>query len=81
MMPMTGRTRTSGSHEAVRNLVSGIAETGRRQPVILLGRDDAYQALNKFVAAEITAIVRHLPLEAKAGTRGARWSTLWHGRN
>jgi len=34
-----------------------------RRPVLLLSRDDAYGVLNKFVATEITATVRHIPLE------------------
>jgi len=34
-----------------------------RRPVLLLSRDDAYRVLNKFVAAEITATVRHIPIE------------------
>jgi mRNA-degrading endonuclease toxin of MazEF toxin-antitoxin module len=32
-------------------------------PVLLLSRDDAYAVLKKFVAAEITATVRHIPIE------------------
>ena len=34
-----------------------------RQPVLLLSRDDAYGVLNKFVAAEITTRIRHIPIE------------------
>ncbi len=34
-----------------------------RRPVLLLSRDDAYSVLNKFVAAEITATIRHIPIE------------------
>ena len=38
-----------------------------RRPVLLLSRDDAYPVLNKFVAAEITATVRHIPIEVPLG--------------
>jgi mRNA interferase MazF len=34
-----------------------------RRLVLLLSRDDAYPILNKFVAAEITTTVRHIPIE------------------
>jgi len=34
-----------------------------RRPVLLLSRDDAYAVLSKFIAAEITATVRHIPIE------------------
>jgi mRNA interferase MazF len=39
-----------------------------RRPVLLLSRDDAYAVLNKFVAAEITATVRHIPIEVPLGS-------------
>jgi mRNA interferase MazF len=39
-----------------------------RRPVLLLSRDDAYTVLNKFVAAEVTATVRHIPLEVPLGS-------------
>ena len=39
-----------------------------RRPVLLLSRDDAYLVLNKFVAAEITATVRHIPIEVPLGS-------------
>ena len=39
-----------------------------RRPVLLLTRDDAYAVLNKFVAAEITATVRHIPIEVPLGS-------------
>ena len=39
-----------------------------RRPVLLLSRDDAYPVLNKFVAAEITATVRHIPIEVPLGS-------------
>jgi mRNA interferase MazF len=39
-----------------------------RRPVLLLSRDDAYGVLNKFVAAEITATVRHIPIEVPLGS-------------
>ena len=38
-----------------------------RRPVLLLSRDDAYGILNKFVAAEITTTVRHIPIEVELG--------------
>ena len=38
-----------------------------RRPVLLLSRDDAYGVLNKFVAAEITATIRHIPIEVSLG--------------
>ena len=39
-----------------------------RRPMLLLSRDDAYPVLNKFVAAEITATVRHIPIEVPLGS-------------
>lgn len=39
-----------------------------RRPVLLLSRDDAYGVLNKFIAAEITRTVRHIPIEVPLGT-------------
>ena len=38
-----------------------------RRPVLLLSRDEAYAFLNKFVAAEITTTVRHIPVEVLLG--------------
>ncbi|MCX6603965.1 MAG: type II toxin-antitoxin system PemK/MazF family toxin [Acidobacteria bacterium] len=38
-----------------------------RRPVLLLSRDGAYSVLNKFVAAEITATIRHIPIEVPLG--------------
>lgn len=38
-----------------------------RRPVLLLSRDDAYDVLNKFVAAEITATIRKIPIEVPLG--------------
>ena len=38
-----------------------------RRPVLLLSREDAYPILNKFVAAEITATIRHIPIEVPLG--------------
>ena len=40
-----------------------------RRPVLLLGRDDAYAVLNKFIAAEITATIRHIPIEVSLGSK------------
>ena len=42
-------------------------ESAGRRPVLLLSRDDAYGVLNKFVAAEITATIRHIPIEVPLG--------------
>ena len=39
-----------------------------RRPVLLLSRDGAYPVLNKFVAVEITATVRNIPLEVPLGS-------------
>lgn len=44
------------------------APAGRR-PVLLLSRNDAYQYLNKFIAAEITTTVRSIPVEVALGKR------------
>ena len=44
-----------------------LPKPGGRRPVLLLSRDDAYGVLNKFVAAEITATIRHIPLEVPLG--------------
>ena len=38
-----------------------------RRPVLLLSRNDAYQYLNKFLAAEITTTIRHIPVEVPVG--------------
>lgn len=38
-----------------------------RRPVLLLSRDEAYGVLNKFIAAEITATVRRIPIEVPLG--------------
>jgi mRNA interferase MazF len=38
-----------------------------RRFVLLLSRDDAYPVLNKFIAAEITATIRHIPIEVPLG--------------
>ena len=46
---------------------AGQKPAGRR-PVLLLSRDDAYPVLKKFVAAEITATVRHIPIEVPLGS-------------
>ncbi len=39
-----------------------------RRPVLLLSRDDAYSVLNKFIAAEITATIRRIPIEVPLGS-------------
>ena len=38
-----------------------------RRPVLLLSRDDAYDLLNKFIAAEITTTIRRIPIEVPLG--------------
>ncbi|HEY1339371.1 MAG TPA: type II toxin-antitoxin system PemK/MazF family toxin [Bryobacteraceae bacterium] len=38
-----------------------------RRPVLLLSRDDAYSYLNKFIVAEITTTIRHIPVEVPLG--------------
>jgi len=38
-----------------------------RRPVLLLSRDTAYPVLSKFIAAEITATIRHIPIEVPLG--------------
>jgi mRNA interferase MazF len=38
-----------------------------RRPVLLLSRNSAYDLLNKFVAAEITGTIRHIPIEVLLG--------------
>ena len=71
-MPMIGPTPKNGSREAVRNLVGGpgaeLTKPAGRRPVLLLSRDAAYPILNKFIAAEITATIRHIPIEAPLGS-------------
>jgi mRNA-degrading endonuclease toxin of MazEF toxin-antitoxin module len=42
------------------------APAGQR-PVLLLTRDAAYEYLNKFVVAEITTTIRHIPQEVALG--------------
>ena len=44
-----------------------LPEPAGRRPVLLLSRDDAYTFLNKFIAAEITTKVRHIPIEVSLG--------------
>jgi mRNA interferase MazF len=39
-----------------------------RRPVLLLSRDDAYDVLNKVIAAEITTTIRRIPIEVPLGT-------------
>jgi mRNA interferase MazF len=38
-----------------------------RRPVLLLSRNDAYDYLNKFIAAEITTTARSIPVEVRLG--------------
>jgi mRNA interferase MazF len=38
-----------------------------KRPVLLLSRDDSYAFLNKFVAAEVTTTIRHIPVEVLLG--------------
>ncbi|MGI8745002.1 MAG: type II toxin-antitoxin system PemK/MazF family toxin [Bryobacteraceae bacterium] len=44
------------------------APAGKR-PVLLLGRNDAYEYLNKFIVAEITTTIRSIPVEVMLGPR------------
>jgi mRNA interferase MazF len=44
-----------------------LPKPARRRPVLLLSRDDAYGVLNKFMAAEITATIRQIPIEVRLG--------------
>ena len=44
-----------------------LPEPAGRRPVLLLSRDDAYTFLNKFISAEITTKVRHIPIEVSLG--------------
>lgn len=37
--------------------------------MLLLSRNDAYDYLNKFIAAEITTTIRHIPMEVLLGPR------------
>jgi mRNA interferase MazF len=37
--------------------------------VLLLSRDDAYSYLNKFVVAEVTSTIRHIPVEVPLGRK------------
>jgi mRNA interferase MazF len=38
-----------------------------RRPILLLSRNEAYQYLNKFVAAEVTTTIRAIPVEVLLG--------------
>lgn len=38
-----------------------------RRPILLLSRESAYDVLSKFVAAEITATIRRIPIEVALG--------------
>jgi mRNA interferase MazF len=38
-----------------------------RRPVLLLSRDNAYDYLSKFIAAEITTTIRDIPVEIPLG--------------
>jgi mRNA interferase MazF len=46
-----------------------LPEPAGRRPVLLLSRDDAYAYLNKFIAAEITTVIRGIPVEVQLGQR------------
>ena len=37
--------------------------------MLLLSRDDAYSYLNKFVVAEVTTTIRHIPVEVPLGRK------------
>jgi mRNA interferase MazF len=45
-----------------------LPKSAGRRPVLLLSRDDAYSVLNKFIAAEITATIRNIPIEVRLGS-------------
>lgn len=45
-----------------------LPKPARPRPLLLLSRDDAYTVLNKFVAAEVTATIRHIPIEVPLGS-------------
>jgi hypothetical protein len=68
MMPMIGPTRTSGSVKQYEIWWAALPKPAGRRRVLLLSRDDAYSVLNKFIAAEITATVRHIPIEVSLGS-------------
>jgi mRNA interferase MazF len=68
MMPMIGPTRTSGSVKQYEIWWAALPKPAGRRRVLLLSRDDAYSVLNKFIAAEITATVRHIPIEVPLGS-------------
>jgi len=40
-----------------------------KRPILLLSRNDSYQYLNKFVAAEITTTIRNIAIEVPLGSR------------
>src|SRR5258708_19775193 len=40
-----------------------------RRLVLLLSRDDAYSYLNKFIAADITTVIRQIPTEVPLGRK------------
>lgn len=46
-----------------------LPEPAGRRPVLLLSHNDAYSYLNKFLAAEITTVIRGIPVEVKLGSR------------
>ena len=48
---------------------ASLPELAERRPVLLLSRDDAYSYLNKFIAAEITTVIRGIPVEVRLGRR------------
>jgi mRNA interferase MazF len=40
-----------------------------KRPILLLSRDNSYQYLNKFIAAEITTTIRNIAVEVPLGSR------------
>ncbi len=48
---------------------ANLPQPAGRRPVLLLSRNDAYSYLNKFIAAEITTVVRNIPTEVPLGRR------------
>ncbi len=60
----------TGIDEAVKQYEiwwADLPQPAGRRPVLLLSRDSAYAVLNKFIAAEITATIRDIPIEVPLG--------------
>ena len=48
---------------------ANLPQPAGRRPVLLLSRNDAYSYLNKFIVAEITTVIRNIPVEVPLGRR------------